>query len=147
MFVGTYQHTVDDKGRLTLPAKWRNELAEGVVITRGIDRCLYILPKTKFDGMAKDIDKQGLELAAARAYGRHFSGMADLVEPDKQGRIIIPQNLRNFAGLDGEVTVVGVISRIEVWNPSKHKEIDEQIENDVPGVAEHMGSIMRGAGK
>jgi len=146
MFVGTYQHTIDDKGRLTLPAKWRAELAGGVVVTRGLDKCLYILPRAKFEAMAKEIDEQGLERADARAWSRHFTGKATDVDADKQGRIIIPPILRDFAGLDGDVVVVGVVSRIEVWNPKKHKVADEKIESDAENVAERFGSMMRGAG-
>lgn len=145
MFVGTYQHTIDDKGRLTLPAKWRSELAGGVVVTRGVDKCLFILPRLKFEAMAKEIDEQGIERADVRAWSRHFTGKATDVEADKQGRIIIPQNLRDFAGLNGDVTVVGVISRIEVWDPSQHTAADEKIELDVENVAERIGAMMRGA--
>ena len=145
MFVGTYQHTIDDKGRLTLPAKWRSELAGGVVVTRGVDKCLYILPRSKFEAMAKEIDEQGLERSDARAWSRHFTGKATDVDADKQGRIIIPPNLREFAGLDGDVTVVGVVSRIEVWDPKRHKDAEEKIESDVENVAERIGAMMRGA--
>ncbi len=145
MFVGTYQHTIDDKGRLTLPAKWRSELAGGVVVTRGVDKCLYILPRSRFEAMAKEIDEQGLERADARAWSRHFTGKATDVEADKQGRIVIPQNLREFAGLDGDVTVVGVVSRIEVWDPKRHMDAEEKIESDVENVAERIGAMMRGA--
>ena len=145
MFVGTYQHTIDDKGRLTLPAKWRSELAGGVVVTRGVDKCLYILPRTKFEAMAKEIDEQGLERADARSWSRHFTGKAADADPDKQGRIVIHQNLREFAGLDGDVTVVGVVSRIEVWEPKRHKGADEKIESDVENVAERIGAMMRSA--
>jgi len=144
MFVGTYLHTIDDKGRLTLPAKWRSELAGGVVVTRGMDKCLFILARSKFEGIVNEIDEQGLERSDARGWARHFTGMAADVEPDKQGRIIIPPNLRDFAGLDGDVVVVGVISRIEVWEPKRHHEAEEKIESDVDNVAERMGAMMRG---
>ncbi len=145
MFVGTYQHTVDEKGRLTLPSKWRSELAGGVFVTLGVDRCLYILPRDRFEGMAKEIDAQGLERSDARGWARHFTGKAADVEPDKQGRIIIPQNLRELAGLNGGVVVVGVISRIEVWDPKRLQQAEEKIESDVENVAERMGAMMRGS--
>ncbi len=145
MFVGTYQHTIDDKQRLTLPAKWRSELAGGVVVTRGVDKCLYIFTRTRFEEMASEIGEQGIERADARGWARHFAGMASDVEADKQGRIIIPQNLREFAGLDGDVVVVGVINHIEVWGPKQHQEAEQKIESDVENVAERMGSLMRGA--
>ncbi|HEX9077513.1 MAG TPA: division/cell wall cluster transcriptional repressor MraZ [Anaerolineae bacterium] len=148
MFFGSHQHTIDDKGRLTLPAKWRSELAGGVVVTRGLDDCLFIFPKSKFQAIAEEIDRQGIELGDARSWARYFLGMAADAESDKQGRILLPQNLRDFAGLDGEVVVVGVVSRVEVWSPERHKQANAKIESDVSAVAERMGQIMkRAAGK
>jgi MraZ protein len=145
MFFGSHQHTIDDKGRLTLPAKWRSELAGGVVVTRGLDDCLFIFPRTKFEAIATEIDQQGIELSDARAWARYFLGMAADAESDKQGRILLPQNLRDFAKLNGEVVVVGVVSRIEVWNPERHKQANAQIESDVSAVAERMGQVMKRA--
>ncbi|MBI4786602.1 MAG: division/cell wall cluster transcriptional repressor MraZ [Chloroflexi bacterium] len=145
MFFGSHQHTIDDKGRLTLPAKWRSELAGGVVVTRGMDDCLFIFPKPKFEAIAVEIDEQGIVLADMRAWSRYFLGMAADAESDKQGRILIPQNLRDFAKLDGEVVVVGVVSRIEVWNPARHKETNAKIESDVVAVAERLGQVMKRA--
>jgi MraZ protein len=147
MFVGTFEHTIDDKGRLTLPAKWRSELAGGVFITRGADKCLYILPRVKFESIAGEIDGQGMERADARAWSRHIAGMATDADPDKQGRVIIPTNLREFAGLDNDVVVVGVLSRIEVWDPRRYKEAEDKVQADVENVAERIGAMMRGAGK
>ncbi len=145
MFFGWHQHTIDDKGRLALPAKWRSELAGGVVVTRGLDNCLFVFPKDKFEAMAQEIDGQGITLADARAWARYILGNAADVEPDKQGRVLIPQNLREFAALDGEVTVLGVMSRIEVWNPQRYKEANDHIEADASAVAERMGQMMQRA--
>jgi MraZ protein len=145
MFFGSHQHTIDDKGRLTLPAKWRSELAGGVVVTRGLDDCLFIFQKAKFEAVAAELDEQGIELRDARDWTRYFLGMAVDAESDKQGRILIPQNLRDFAKLDGEVVVVGVVSRIEVWNPEKHRAANAKIESDVSAVAERMGQVMKSA--
>lgn len=143
MFFGTFQHTIDEKGRLTLPARWRSELAGGVVVTRGLDDCLFVFPKDKFDAIAKEIDLHGLELADSRAWARYFLGLAADAEADKQGRVLIPQNLRDFAKLDGEVIVVGVASRIEVWSPQRHQETNAKIESDAPALAERIGQIIR----
>jgi MraZ protein len=145
MFFGSHQHTIDDKGRLTLPAKWRSELAGGVVVTRGLDDCLFIFPKAKFESVAAEIDRQGMERADARAWARYFLGMAVDAETDKQGRILIPQNLRDYAKLDGEVVVSGVVSRIEVWNPERHAAANAKIESDVNAVAERMSQVMQRA--
>lgn len=145
MFVGTTQNSIDEKGRLTLSAKWRSELASGVVITRGFDRCLFILPQSKYETMAREIEEQGMALADVRTFARHLAALAEQAEPDKQGRIIIPQNLREFAGLNGEVVVIGVVNRLEVWNPEKYKEVNKQVEASADAVAERYGQIMKNA--
>jgi MraZ protein len=145
MFVGTTQNSIDEKGRLTLSAKWRSELASGVVITRGFDKCLFIFPQSKYEAIARQIEEQGMALADVRAFARHLAAMAEMAEPDKQGRIIIPQNLREFAGLDGEAVVIGVVNRLEVWNPEKYKEINRQVEANADSVAERYGQIMKSA--
>ncbi len=145
MFLGSNNHSIDDKGRLTLPAKWRAELASGVVVTRGLDDCLFVFPQSKFESIAAEIDQAGIEFADARAWARYIAGMAEQIEVDKQGRILIPENLRGFANLNGEVVVLGVVSRIEIWNPVKFKENNTAIESNAPVVAERMGQIMKRA--
>jgi transcriptional regulator MraZ len=145
MFVGTNQNSIDEKGRLTLSAKWRSELASGVVITRGLDKCLFIFSKPKYELIAHEIDAQGLALADVRAFARHLAAMAEVAEPDKQGRIIIPQNLREFAGLNGDAVVIGVINRLEVWNPATYKEHNSHIESDADGMAERYGQLIQNA--
>lgn len=145
MFLGSNNHNIDDKGRLTLPAKWRAELASGVVVTRGLDDCLFVFPQSKFESIAAEIDQAGIEFADARAWARYIAGMAEQIEVDKQGRILIPENLRGFANLNGEVVVLGVVSRIEIWNPVKFKENNTAIESNAPVVAERMGQIMKRA--
>ncbi|MCL5951331.1 MAG: division/cell wall cluster transcriptional repressor MraZ [Chloroflexi bacterium] len=143
MFFGNHQHTIDDKGRLTLPAKWRSELAGGVVVTRGLEDCLFIFPKTKFEAIAMEIDEQGIELGDAREWARYFLGMASDAEIDRQGRILIPQSLREFASLDGDVVVLGLANRIEVWEPKRYQQANQRIVSDAPAVAERMGQILR----
>jgi MraZ protein len=145
MFVGTTQNSIDEKGRLTLSAKWRSELASGVVITRGFDKCLFIFPQSKYETMAREIEEQGMALADVRTFARHLAALAEQAEPDKQGRIIIPQNLREFAGLDSEVVVIGVVNRLEVWNPEKYKDVNKQVEANADAVAERYGQIMKNA--
>lgn len=145
MFVGTNQNSIDEKGRLTLSAKWRSELAAGVVITRGLDKCLFIFPQSRFELIAREIDGQGFSLADVRAFARHIAAMAEMAEPDKQGRIIIPQNLREFAGLNGDAVVIGVFNHLEVWNPQNYKEHNAQIEADADSVAERYGQMIQKA--
>ena len=95
--------------------------------------------------MSQEIEEQGMALADVRAFARHLSAMAEMAEPDKQGRIIIPQNLREFAGVNGEVIVIGVVNRLEVWNPEKYKEVNKKVEADADVVAERYGQIMKNA--
>jgi MraZ protein len=144
VFLGSSQHTIDDKGRLTLPAKWRDELSSGVVVTRGLDDCIFIFAQPRFESMAHEIDMQGFEGSDAREWGRYLFALAEMVEIDKQGRILLPQNLRTNFGLNGEVMVVGLNSRIEVWNPDKYKEMTKRVTSDPAGTAERMRQLIRG---
>ncbi len=142
MFFGSHRHSIDDKGRLTLPAKWRSELAGGVVVTRGLDDCLFVFPKAKFEAIASEIDQQRIELGDVRSWARYFFGKAADAEIDRQGRILIPQNLREFAQLKGEVIVVGVASRIEVWDPECYQGTSARIESDSSAVAERFAQFL-----
>ncbi len=116
MFLGTHTPRLDDKGRLILPAKFREKLASGLVVTRGQERCLYVFPMEEFVKVADDLRAAPVTSKAVRDYLRVFlSGASDEI-PDKQGRVTIPATLRAYAGLDREVTVIGAGSRVEVWD-------------------------------
>ncbi len=143
MFLGSHQHAIDEKGRLTLPAKWRTELATGVVITRGLDGCLFIFPQPTFEQMALAVVAQGFESADSRGWSRFIFGEADQVELDKQGRILIPQSLRGEFKLDHEVTVVGLFDRIEVWDPAQYTEMMTRVQSDPNAIAERMRLMIR----
>jgi len=144
VFLGSYQHTIDDKGRLTLPSKWRESLDTNVVVTRGLDDCLFVIPESKFQTMAEAIDAQGFESNDARDWERYLFGMAEIIEIDKQGRILIPQTLRSQFGLNGEVMIVGVYSRIEIWDPKKYQAMTERITSEPSAIAQRMREMMRG---
>ncbi|GAA1624057.1 division/cell wall cluster transcriptional repressor MraZ [Georgenia ruanii] len=116
MFLGTYEPRLDDKGRLILPAKFREQLAPGIVLTRGQERCLYAFPVAEFENMHDRLRQAPVTSKQARDYLRVFlSGASDEV-PDKQGRITIPTNLRQYAGLDRDLAVIGAGARIEIWD-------------------------------
>ncbi|GAA4982912.1 division/cell wall cluster transcriptional repressor MraZ [Kineococcus glutinatus] len=116
MFLGTHTPRLDDKGRLILPAKYRDQLSDGLVITRGQERCLYVFPTAEFERMHDQLRQAPLTRKEARDYLRVFlSGASDEV-PDRQGRITIPPLLRSYAGLDRDVAVIGAGSRVEVWD-------------------------------
>ena len=116
MFLGTHTPRLDDKGRLILPAKFRDELAGGVVITKGQEHCLYVFPTAEFQRQADVLAAQPVTNKAARAYSRVFFAGAHDEIPDKQGRVIIPGHLRDYAGLDRELVVIGASTRVEIWD-------------------------------
>ena len=113
--MGTHAPRLDDKGRLILPAKFRAELAEGLVVTRGQERCLYVFPIAEFLRIAETMRAAPMTSKAARDYLRVFlSGASDEV-PDKQGRVTVPPVLRQYAGLERDCTVIGAGARVEIW--------------------------------
>ena len=116
MFLGTHTPKLDDKGRLILPAKFRDELADGLVITRFQERCLAIWPIGSFVDMTKTVRSASSSQQGVRDYQRMLASGASDEIPDKQGRITIPPHLRSYAGLDKDCVVVGAIDRVEVWN-------------------------------
>lgn len=116
MFLGTHTPRLDAKGRLILPAKFREKLEEGLVLTRGQERCLYVFTMAEFERIHEQLRSTPLSSKQARDYIRVFlSGASDEV-PDKQGRITIPAPLRTYAGLDQELTVIGAGTRAEIWS-------------------------------
>lgn len=116
MFLGEYTHTIDDKGRITIPAKFRSELADGLVVTRGFDQNLMVFPLQEWEELAGKIADRPLGDEGVRAFRRRvFSGATDL-SPDRQGRIIVPPYLREFAGIDGEVVIAGMYNYVELWS-------------------------------
>lgn len=117
-FLGTHQPRMDDKGRLFLPAKFRDALAEGLVITRGQERCLYVFPTEEFARLYARMREAPVTSKAARDYQRVFLSGASSEVPDKQGRVTIPAPLREYAGLTKDCVVIGAGSRVEVWDAS-----------------------------
>ncbi|WP_083979948.1 division/cell wall cluster transcriptional repressor MraZ [Demequina salsinemoris] len=116
VFLGTFMPRLDDKGRLILPAKFRGRLASGLVATRGLDRCIFVFPIDEFQEVHARLRKAPLENKAARDYMRSFLAYAQDDIPDKQGRVLLSQPLRKYAGIDREVAVVGMGSRVEIWD-------------------------------
>ncbi|MBG6085624.1 division/cell wall cluster transcriptional repressor MraZ [Zhihengliuella flava] len=142
MFLGTYTPRLDDKGRLILPAKYREELGNGLVLTRGQERCIYVFSQREFERVHEQMRQAPLSSRQARDYIRVFlSGASDEV-PDKQGRVTIPSSLRSYAGLDREVTVIGAGTRAEIWDSAawntyleeKESAFSETDEEVLPGI-------------
>ena len=115
-FLGEHAVRLDDKGRLFLPSKWRPEFAEGLVITKGQERCLYVFPMPEFQRIAGQLREAPVTNKAARAYSRVFFASAHDEVPDKQGRVTIPAHLREYAALDRELVVIGASTRVEIWD-------------------------------
>ncbi|MCW2726096.1 MAG: cell division protein MraZ [Frankiales bacterium] len=116
VFLGTHTPKLDDKGRLFLPAKFRDELAGGVVITKGQERCLYVFPKADFARRAEELQNTPLTAKSARDYSRVFFASASDELPDRQGRVTVPGPLRQYAGLDRDCVVIGANTRVEIWD-------------------------------
>lgn len=116
MFLGTHSPRLDDKGRMFLPAKYREELSGGLVITKGQERCLYVFPEAEFQRITEALRTAPVTAKAVRDYSRVFFASASDEVPDKQGRITIPPALRSYAGLTRDCTVIGANTRLEIWD-------------------------------
>lgn len=116
MFLGTHSPKLDDKGRVILPAKFRHELAQGLVVTRGQEKCLYVFSEAEFSDLHEKIRQAPVTSKSARDFLRVFLSGASSETPDSQNRITIPTNLRQYAGLDKELTVIGAGNRVEIWD-------------------------------
>jgi MraZ protein len=116
VFLGTHSPRLDDKGRLFLPAKYRDELEPGLVITKGQERCLYVFPLPEFSRITEALRTAPVTAKAVRDYSRVFFASASDETPDKQGRVTIPAALREYAGLDRDCVVIGANTRLEIWD-------------------------------
>jgi MraZ protein len=142
MFLGTYTPRLDDKGRLILPAKFREQLEAGVVVTRGQERCLYVFPVAEFERLAGQLRQAPVTSKQARDYLRVFLSGASDESVDKQGRVTIPPTLRTYAGLDRDVAVIGAGERVEIWDGAawesylaeQEQAFAEQADEVVPGL-------------
>ncbi len=141
MFLGEYRHTIDAKGRLAVPARFRDDLAEGLVVTRGLDPCLHIYPKSEWLPLAERLSSLPVSEPAVRALRRSFFTGAYACEMDKQGRILVPPTLREYAGLDGEVVIAGLNAYIEIWSPARWDEEIPRVESSASSLAEQLSSL------
>jgi MraZ protein len=116
LFLGTHTPRLDEKGRLILPAKYRDELAPGLVLTKGQERCLYVFPLPEFDRITEALRTAPVTAKSVRDYSRVFFASASDEVPDKQGRITLPQALREYAGLQRDCVVIGANTRLEIWD-------------------------------
>ncbi len=139
MFIGEYLHTLDPKNRISLPAKFRKDLGRAVVLTRGLDHCLFVYPKAAWKKEAESRAVHAGGTAAARGLARLFLSGAMEAEVDAAGRVLIPDHLKSFAGLKSKTVIAGVANRIEVWDETAWKTYTAGIERDADAFAEKIG--------
>ena len=139
MFMGEYSHSVDAKGRLIVPAKFREQLGDQFVVTKGVDGCLYVYSQEEWKRIEEKFREVNLTTKDARKFMRFFFAGAAMCEVDKQGRILIPSVLRDFAGLEKDVVLVGVLSKIEIWDKDRYA--DASSYGDMDEIVEHMAEL------
>ena len=141
MFMGEYNHTIDAKGRLIVPAKFREILGDNFIVTKGLDGCLFVYPNDEWQKFEEKLQTLPLTNKNARQFTRFFLAGAADVELDKQGRILIPSVLREFASLQKDVVFVGVGSRIEIWSKESWNDSISNYDDNMDEVAENMDSL------
>ncbi len=138
MFMGEYQHALDEKGRVTIPARLREGLGERFVITRGLDQCLFAYPMEEWSRIEQKLKELPFTRGDARAFTRLFFSGAMEVEMDKQSRVLIPQNLREYAGIQKEAMIIGVSNRVEVWSEPLWRQYSNDANQSFEEVAEKL---------
>ena len=138
MFRGEYNHSVDTKGRLIIPSKFREQLGDEFIVTRGLDGCLFVFPMEEWEGFIDKL-KELPGTKEARTLQRHFMANAAPCEMDKQGRALIPAKLREHAALEKDIVFVGVLSKIEIWSKERWEENDDY--DNIDDIAEHMSEF------
>lgn len=141
MFIGEYSHSVDPKKRLALPSKFRTEIGNTVVVTRGLDRCLFVYPLVVWKELAQKLGTMPIGESATRAFVRLMLAGATDVQADAQGRILIPDYLKTYAGIEKEVVVAGLYDRLEIWDQRRWMEYKDDAEKNTDDIAENLGKL------
>ena len=141
MFIGEYSHTLDEKGRVNIPAKFRRDVREGVVVTRGLDRCLFVYTRDEWHTMAVKLGSLPISGQKSRAFARLMLAGAWDAELDSQGRIMLPEYLRSYASLKKHVTITGLGGRMEIWNEDSWNEYKAKTEAASDSIAESMSEL------
>jgi len=141
MLIGEYTHILDPKKRLSLPAKFRKEMGKNVVVTRGLDSCLFIYPMKQWEAISQKTADLSMGQADSRGFNRFLLSGAVETDVDSAGRILIPDFLKDFAGLKSKVVLAGVHNRVEVWDEKKWMQYKAQIEKQADTLAEKLGDI------
>ena len=141
MFIGEYNHNLDDKGRLAIPAKFRSILKKGAVATKGLDDCLFLYTKEQWGRMAKKFASLPISQAKSRAFARHLLAGAMDLEFDNQGRITLPEYLRRFSGLQKKVIIAGLYNHLEIWDETRWNKYKLETEKNSNSIAEELGGL------
>ena len=141
MFIGEYTHNLDEKGRLAVPKKFRADLTKGAVVTRGLDNCLFLYTQKEWKNLAEKLASLPFAQANTRAFARLMLAGAMDVKVDKQGRIILPDYLRSFAGLKKNTIVAGLYNRLEIWDQKKWEDYKKKSETQSTEIAEQMAEL------
>lgn len=141
MLIGEYTHNIDAKKRLSLPSKWRKELGKNIVVTRGLDNCLFIYPMREWENITKKIGELPFGQADTRGFNRFFLSGAVEAEVDGVGRILVPDFLKDFAHLKAKVVLAGIHNRVEVWDEKRWNDYKRKIESQADALAEKLGEI------
>ncbi len=141
MLIGEYAHTIDAKGRVILPADFRAELGESFVITKGLDNCLFVYGQEEWASLSAKLRELPLAKSEARAFVRFFFSGARQLECDRQGRFLVPGNLRQYALLEKDVVLIGVSNRIEVWSKAEWLKYSDDINPSVSEIAETLADL------
>jgi MraZ protein len=142
MFLGRYGHAMDSKGRLAIPARFREALADGVVLTRGIDRCLTLYPMAAWRPLAAKVSGLSITDPDARNFRRLVFAAASDLTLDAQGRILVPPELRRYAELDRETLIVGVDTALEIWSPERWQAVETLMEQDGAAMAQRLANLL-----
>lgn len=141
MFIGEYHHSLDDKGRLAIPVKFRGAFKSGAVVTRGLDTCLFVYPRKDWEVLADRLAKLPISKANTRAFARMMLAGAMEMDIDKQGRVIVPDYLRGYAGFKKNVVVTGLYNRLEIWDLTRWETYRKGTESSSTDIAEALGDL------
>ncbi len=141
MFIGEYNHNIDPKKRLALPSKFRKELGKSVVITRGLDQCLFVYPRKTWEEIAEKLGTMPIGEAHTRSFVRIMLAGAIDTTMDSQGRILVPDYLKEYAALARNVVVAGLYNRLEIWDEAKWQSYKNEAEQNTDKIAEELGKL------
>ncbi|MBD3360047.1 MAG: division/cell wall cluster transcriptional repressor MraZ [Candidatus Buchananbacteria bacterium] len=141
MFIGEYQHNLDQKGRLAVPAKFRNKLAKGAVVTKGLDNCLFLYTKEEWEKLASKLAALPISKANTRAFARLMLAGAMDVQLDKQGRIVLPEYLRKYGQMKKKTIIAGLYNRLEIWDEDEWNKYKKGTEKQSSSIAEALEGL------